>query len=1281
MANQTVTTVVNYDDATISGLNNGETITINGGSVTIDADVRWNQQAAVFGNVVLSATLGGSFLIDGTQIWEVPFSASSGNVPTQNALGSNGVTGGTSGATGELTRVWATGSLDPATAGGAMPATGFIKLRSKTGTFQNGETITLPGGATVTAVGAGKRSWIHAVGLGVTTGTGGRLTIPRLGIFEAEGDWYELGDTDGTDDQTFQFPVADACPAIWIETAPASGIYEIWLNAGDRWTNAVIATGDKRGQYFGMVNATGVITIAARTGNTAGLKPASGCKVRIPNIIMSQAIAANYAANNIGTSIAFRYGFTTTSAGSVVMSNVSCNWTAVTSAAFEIDISDSGIAAPGVSFANTGTTVTLNNVGIGSVQASSATVLTITTSYGGGSLTDVRAVHRLGAANLQSINITDAADFTLTRVRSDILGVTTTGAPVASAGCFFLARLSNSTLTDCVGIGAIGVVLQPAFSIDVINFKHASRSIGTTQTADTAAALSVTAGSTDIYIDGFDRFDGIANCHPYANIIATATGVDGLEIRNIGTPSVPYNMGTANPCGVIYAGSVTRNVTLRRLYAENTRTGLYTTANTIQGLQTFNVWGDAADSQANAAVNSTVRGGRFTNSVTGQSAVYGTHWQDGFVSTTGGRLVIACNEPTADTASQCSFTLDTALGSGFTSAGNVSMTQLTDVVEWTMPYYMLGVTGFANTAPTITGTNAANHTLEFQYDLNDGNGYNGTWLTLNGTNLSAITVDPNDGVKLKVKATVNTASQTNLLTYIRIDTVTNATDQAIQYPLPTTQNIGSVSNIRAGSRIRVYNVTTTTEIANEVVSGTTWTYPYDEGTDFTDGDVINVRLARCLGATASIGYEGTAVAGSTGWSLFADQSDDLVYNANGIDGTTVTEFGVDYPNVEVDINDPDGTTTITRLYAWWANERTTADGIRNLIGGLIAEDEANYKIITSRVDLKLDNIAATGVIFTGDLRLYRDDGLAPVVSSTSGGGSITLYAGKVYTVAVGSGVTAQDKTDIISGVWNATLASYQASGSTGEALDTAASGSGGGGTDWTTTERQQIRNRLGIDGSAATPSATPSLARTQDIPTADITAIKTKTDQFVFTIANQVDANALSGGGSGLDAAGVRSAIGLASANLDTQLSTIDTVVDAVKIKTDNLPTDPADESSIQAAISAIPAAPSASTVATAVRSELATELGRIDAATSTRLAAAGYTAPANADIAAILVDTGTTIPAQISGLNNLSAADVNAQVDIALSDFDGPTKSDIIVVNNGVKKASILVPHTEEIP
>ena len=162
----------------------------------------------------------------------------------------------------------------------------------------------------------------------------------------------------------------------------------------------------------------------------------------------------------------------------------------------------------------------------------------------------------------------------------------------------------------------------------------------------------------------------------------------------------------------------------------------------------------------------------------------------------------------------------------------------------------------------------------------------------------------------------------------------------------------------------------------------------------------------------------------------------------------------------------------------------------------------------------------------------------------------------------------------------------------------------------------------------------------------DITSIKTKTDQFVFTVANQVDANALSGGGSGLDAAGVRSAIGLASANLDTQLGDLPTVAEfearslvsadyfvvgdytapldasgvrsAVGLATANLDTQLADlptnaefdarslPSADYFVVSDYTAPPTASANASQVRTELTTELGRIDATISSRSTFAG---------------------------------------------------------------------------
>lgn len=52
------------------------------------------------------------------------------------------------------------------------------------------------------------------------------------------------------------------------------------------------------------------------------------------------------------------------------------------------------------------------------------------------------------------------------------------------------------------------------------------------------------------------------------------------------------------------------------------------------------------------------------------------------------------------------------------------------------------------------------------------------------------------------------------------------------------------------------------------------------------------------------------------------------------------------------------------------------------------------------------------------------------------------------------------------------------------------------------------------------------------------------------------------------------------------------------------------------------PSVPSAASIASATRTELATELGRIDASVSSRLASASYTAPANSDITAIKAKT-----------------------------------------------------------
>ena len=98
MAALTLTDVTrNYDDASLSGVLNGETITLNNSTLIINSDVRWGQQAAVVGSVTISSTFGGLLSFDATQTKWIAFDASSGNVPALGTAGTNDVTGSVAG--------------------------------------------------------------------------------------------------------------------------------------------------------------------------------------------------------------------------------------------------------------------------------------------------------------------------------------------------------------------------------------------------------------------------------------------------------------------------------------------------------------------------------------------------------------------------------------------------------------------------------------------------------------------------------------------------------------------------------------------------------------------------------------------------------------------------------------------------------------------------------------------------------------------------------------------------------------------------------------------------------------------------------------------------------------------------------------------------------------------------------------------------------------------------------------------------------------------------------
>lgn len=794
MAAQTLTAASNYDGPSLMlGLNNGEAITVNGGALTIDSDVRWNQNAAVFGSITVSATLGGSVLFEGRNVWELSYTSASGNVPTQAALGSNGVTGGTSGATGELLRVWGSG-LEPVAAGGAMPATGWVKLRSKAGAFQAGEVVTLPGGATITISNAGKRSWLHIVGA-----EAGTITIPRLADVKWRGEWYELGATNGTDDQTFQFPVADACPAIWVEkyagayAALGNAGLEPWLNAGPRWaTTPQQVSTDVRGKYFGQNLTTGGITIAQRASAACGHKPASGLKVFVPNLLLSNSTSANWSSNTINATLTTRYETATTQGGVVDAQGVSSNWYFNVISASAVAIRASAVL-DAIVLSTVSTRPTLEDFAVGlGPGAAGFSPITPTALYAGLKMLRVRMTRVIQGNHSVWTDVygLDGED-----TQFECFGAS--GSDARSFPTLIYFRRVNGVFN---GITLIGVRASPESvqRLRMSGLKYADSITGISVTGSAVYAVDATTGSVGVVVDGFESFGGLQNVHPYLGIFSASSGATDCELVNVGSPTAPYDCGTVNPMGSGAAITGAIGLTARRVYLARNRQEPVSVSNSVDRVSLINVWGDNVVAQTLDANNVVARGCKWAPAAGGQNAVYGTHWQDQFTGDTSGAITITCNEPTTSTAGEVSTAL--ASGSGWTAAGGLSMATLGDSVTWTMAYFALGHTALASSAPTITGTNVANHSLEFQADT--GSGWS-AWAALTGANLAAVgAINPATGVKLKVRATVTTGSASNLLTNIRIDTVTDAASQQVQYPITAAYTL-TLDNVAVGSLVHV----------------------------------------------------------------------------------------------------------------------------------------------------------------------------------------------------------------------------------------------------------------------------------------------------------------------------------------------------------------------------------------------------------------------------------------------------------------------------------------------
>lgn len=583
---------------------------------------------------------------------------------------------------------------------------------------------------------------------------------------------------------------------------------------------------------------------------------ASGCKVRIPNIIGMSCATGTRAANIAPhATITTRPEFAVTNAGVIDCEYLSAgNWYLNLLQPYSVSLKYTS-TADSLSLQECATAVYLEEVIVGGLTAQDLNSLNFQSCFAGGTIkassflrTNVPGTTDHACAMYYNIGTTiDDCDFGILQY------VRSTGYPISLYTC------TNMTFNNCRLYNGPFIVTTRCNNITITNTDFIDRITGYTNATSPNNAFNI-ASSSNVTIDGvtFGLNGTVPNVQPYTGVVTYAAS-SNIKVRNVGTPSVPLKGGDWAPNlyalgTVISEGAANANVKLQRIYFDRVRSGLLTGVNTNKGVlvesvflkNQYQIGTHAIYVPTHADLNETIKGISGNLTTTGQASIYGTHFSQQFIGVNRNEFVLCCNEPTTETAPYFTMVSGTAK---YNSAGGILMGVIGNQAIWETPDWVKGYTSFQNITPVMSGGTIGNYLLE--YALDTGSGY-GSWKTMSAANLITETIAAT-GFKMKWRITTTTTNAT-AITYLRIYMTSSwATMTGNTYPLDTaTLNISSMV---AGSMVRVKKVSDGTVLYTGPASSITLDYAGD----------VNVTVRK---GTGSPTYQewvtvATLVAGST----------------------------------------------------------------------------------------------------------------------------------------------------------------------------------------------------------------------------------------------------------------------------------------------------------------------------------------------------------------------------------------------------------------------------------
>lgn len=299
----------------------------------------------------------------------------------------------------------------------------------------------------------------------------------------------------------------------------------------------------------------------------------------------------------------------------------------------------------------------------------------------------------------------------------------------------------------------------------------------------------------------------------------------------------------------------------------------------------------------------------------------------------------------------------------------------------------LAYTGISINTSTQKITLTTNHTINELYD------YCQAWLaqssniattefltTSDGSNYSCIYDLEINNCNLTGSGIINMPTKT--LSFVG----TGKTTLIVKDLTGTKVNI-TLTGLTANTRVQLYNLATSTEVYNAIVTGTSLVVPVTWTTDQS----IRIRAMYVNGTSAKKWIEVVGTLTNAGLNYTVNQEDDLIYNGIGIDGSTVTECSISGSTLVINIDDADNLTTAQRILAFEIYWLYTASGIRdqNLY---IEYSDATHLIFLGGLKIKNSDLV-NPLSVTGASIVPESGNPSDVIDST--GGSININTNRV----------------------------------------------------------------------------------------------------------------------------------------------------------------------------------------------------------------------------------------------------------------------------------------------